>query len=257
MALVERSNNGQTLTMVDELLKPEFEKACRIGLRVPPGQFLSDDVLKAFPIAWGWYQKLRRTAEAAVILEAAGYSNEMSPLLRLQVEFASAIHWLAEDKDGAAERVHKMAKEDTHKRLNSARLAGLKIDEAKFAEVLANEISEENRHLDRYLRAAHRLQREGLASPHHLVLYHSETQYSHPTYDAAAEFLLEEREGDSWHPLAEPKMPHSLSAYTVGTEFVLLGAMGLSQIMDGNPWEGEIVALIRSSETKLVAAAQQ
>lgn len=240
---------------VNGFLKPEFEAACRIGLELPPPPFLEDDAVSAFPIAWGWYHKLRRTAQASVVLHEEGYSNERAPLLRLLVEFASAIHWMADDRDAAAERVHKSSLNDVQRRRDAASKVGVPIDEAKFAEVLASQVSDANKHLDVFLNAKQRLDRPGLALPHHGLVYLTESHYSRPTYDAAAEFLMEHESGD-WTPVTEPKAEHPVGRYTFCTEMVLVGAQGVSQLMIGNPWEREVAELIEACQVKLLEATE-
>ncbi|MEE2571085.1 hypothetical protein V1638_17070 [Pseudarthrobacter sp. J64] len=168
----------------------------------------------AVALAWGWLVRVSRTGEAALRLEAAGYSEEAAPLIRSMLEHAIRLRWAQAAGAEFVEVALRMRSKSLEKIIEAQRGGWQHSPE-----------------LVEKMEAAMQEQDEGLASSNHLqalkhvvdtdldkfgFMYQQwllETQVSHPTFlSASPYYAYEQRTGFDFYQQPIGQDPVSMTA---------------------------------------------
>jgi hypothetical protein len=140
----------------------------------------------AVALAWGWLIRLLRTGEAAIQLEAAGYGEEASPLVRSILEHAVRLYWVAQEGAGAVE-VALRQRSETITRMRESQSAAWSYTDEEIAalEALQMESSKESLTLDTQSSMRNFVGKHPAKLKPVYQAWLLETQRSHPTLSSA------------------------------------------------------------------------
>lgn len=93
MIKVEKQDDSEDRILAD--LRALVENLPPLPARPLDGWDRKDEAaVRAIGMAWGWFMRVLRTAEAIRILEKNGYAVECSPMRRSVVEHVIRLHWV-------------------------------------------------------------------------------------------------------------------------------------------------------------------
>ena len=150
---------------------------------------------EAIAVMYGWTNRVMRTGEAVLRMDADGFAAEASPLLRSMLEHVIALHWIKEQPDDAFQSLWRAWQKEASK-FQEAEAADWELDDevvALIGALLAVETDESSKRVDNLLNTRHRAEKYGLG-----ILYRSwliETWTSHATYLSAKAYYEVEDEG--------------------------------------------------------------
>ncbi|WP_284990465.1 hypothetical protein [Arthrobacter sp. efr-133-TYG-120] len=140
----------------------------------------------AVALSWGWLIRLLRTGEAAMQLEAAGYGEEASPLVRSILEHAMRLYWVAQEGGGVVEVALRQRSESITKMRESQSGAWTYTDEEIAAlEALQLQSSKESSSLDTQIHIRNFVDKHPAKLMPVYQAWLLETQRSHPTLSSA------------------------------------------------------------------------
>lgn len=158
-------------------------------VRVPTLDAATAASADATVVLYGWTARVIRTGEAVLMLDAAGYVSETSPLIRSMIEHAIALAWLQEHRGDALQALVRKRAEAAN-RLRRAEKDGWDLSETVHGfidNVLSLETEERTRPLDRLLHVAHQATEYGLGSLYQAWLIESDT--AHPSIASALPYF--------------------------------------------------------------------
>jgi hypothetical protein len=112
---------------------------------------------EAIAVIYGWTNRIVRTGQAVLRLDAAGFATESSPLLRSMVEHVIALHWVS-DEPGDAFQALVRQRQQQMKTYEQANVPEWQLSEktrALIEELLSVETEESSRYIDNLLHTAH------------------------------------------------------------------------------------------------------
>lgn len=177
-----------------------------------PGERSSLSNAAAVALAWGWLVRLLRTGDAAIHLEAAGYGEESSPLIRSMLEHAMRLYWIAQEGGGVVE-VALRQRSGSIAKMRESQSAAWTYSEEEIAalEALQQEAGEESSSLDNQVHIRNFVNKH----PERLMpIYQAwllETQRSHPTLSSARPYYtIEDLEAGYTLDLEPDEVDHQI-----------------------------------------------
>lgn len=150
----------------------------------------------ALQVAYGWAASSLRSGEAALLLVDAGFAHEATPLVRLVIENAIALHWLEDMRDDAVQQLFRMRSRSAA-RVRDAQAHGWQMKPYAtdgIDEALAVITDEHVKSLDVFEQVKHRALAYGLGEPYQRWLIR--TWASHPSIMSATPFARRLRDHD-------------------------------------------------------------
>lgn len=162
-------------------------------------------------VMYGWTNRVMRTGQAVLRMDADGFATEASPLLRSMFEHVIALHWLKEQPNDAFQSLFRGWQKDlrTYRR---AEAVGWNLNDETLAlidDILNVETDDSTQKVDYLLQTAHRAEKYGLG-----LLYRSwliETWTSHATLSSAKPYYEAETEGPFTLLEDNPQVPPDVS----------------------------------------------
>lgn len=166
---------------------------------------------EAVAVMYGWTNRVLRTAQAVLHMDADGFAAEASPLLRSMFEHVIALHWIKEQPGDAFQSLWRAWQKEVSK-FREAEVADWELTDEVVAvidDLLTIETDESSRRVDILLSTRHRAEKYGLG-----ILYRSwliETWTSHATYASAKAYYEVKDEGPFTLFESSPLPPPDLS----------------------------------------------
>lgn len=154
----------------------------------------------AVAVAWGWVIRLKRTAQAVLELEKAGYASEASPLVRSVVEHAIRLPWAADmGRQEFVEILLRMRRKALKTTLNAAD-AGWALNEDQISQIrdLQEEAGDEFIGKDHLMHVAHLVAKDPEQFAGLYQVWLSETQETHPSLQSSAAYRSLSEDGLTW-----------------------------------------------------------
>jgi hypothetical protein len=200
-----------------------------LELPLPPHLAIDVDGATVFTVGYGWYMRVRRTADAGRLLSDAGLDHEAAPLIRSMIEHAVALLWLADARDDAVtvlRRLHQHWAGNVKTALNTT--SGWTVDPAMLDVFLAADIPTTSQ--DRLAAFKHRCEHYGHQNLY--VAWLSETQESHPTLLTANAYVAEL---DVDRGVLRDAARRN-NAVLRATPLLLIATDTMNSILPGEPW---------------------
>lgn len=166
---------------------------------------------EAVAVMYGWTNRVLRTGEAVLLMDANGFAAEASPLLRSMFEHVIALHWIRDQPEDAFQSLWRAWQMELAK-FQDAEVPGWKLADEAVAvidDLLSVETDGSSRRVDYLLRTRHRAMKYGLGFFYRSWLI--ETWTSHATYLSAKAYYEVEDEGpfifSESSPLPPPNLP--------------------------------------------------
>lgn len=166
---------------------------------------------EAIAVMYGWTNRVLRTGQAVLRMDAGGFAAEASPLLRSMFEHVMALHWIKEQPSNAFQSLWRAWQKEASK-FQQADAADWELTDeivALIDDLLTIETDAASKRADNLLSTRHRAEKYGLG-----ILYRSwliETWTSHATYLSAKAYYEVEKEGPftffESSPLPPPDLP--------------------------------------------------
>lgn len=166
---------------------------------------------EAIAVMYGWTNRVMRSGEAVLRMDADGFAAEASPLLRSMFEHVMALHWIKEQPSDAFQSLWRAWQREASK-FQEAEAADWELTDEVVAlidDLLTVETDESSRRVDNLLSTRPRAEKYGLG-----ILYRSwliETWTSHATYASAKAYYEVKDEGPfalfETSPLPPPDLP--------------------------------------------------
>ena len=166
---------------------------------------------EAIAVMYGWTNRVMRSGQAVLRMDADGFAAEASPLLRSMFEHVMALHWIREQPSDAFQSTWRAWQKEVSK-FQEAEAADWELTDEVVAlidDLLTVETDESSRRVDNLLSTRHRAEKYGLG-----ILYRSwlvETWTSHATYASAKAYYEVNDEGPfalfESSPLPPPDLP--------------------------------------------------
>jgi hypothetical protein len=192
-------------------------------------------------LAHGWYLRCHRGAEALLLLDAAGYGEEASPIRRSMIEHALAPRWLAAEGSSILSTIAGGQAKSATRRVDAVSKAGwtsVDLDEARSA-VASADAARLDRSNDYLLQFASRVQKYG--DKHIMPVYLSECARTHPGYESAVCYVEIEPPKRGEH-LMESR--DTVWQVPFAATHLLVALLALREIFDPKPWQGQLENLL-------------
>lgn len=201
---------------------------------------LSISNVDAVSVMHGWVTRVLRTGEATLQLKSAGFTTEVSPLVRSMIEHAIGLTWMA-DQRGVALQVLIRSESEHWKRVEKAQESGWKISGEDAQELLKNSIEmttdEETRSFDFLGHVKHQAEKYELGALYQAWLI--ETSTSHASIISAEPYFKANVTTNNVALLRKPKdMGEETEAAVVIALFFAINAY--NQILEGTPLDSKI-----------------
>lgn len=191
---------------------------------------------EAVGVLYGWVNRIIRTSEAALLLDAQGYDTEASPLIRSIIEHAIAAWWLVEmPSDGYQALVR--GRQHQLRLVKEAQESGWDLGEAsteRIGEALAYETEERSQSANVFLHTKQQATSYGLGSLYQAWLLENWTTHA---CLASAQSYLHRSDDDQITLLETPKQP--LSRVPIVVSSMAHAALTVyNRLLPGNPLTG-------------------
>jgi hypothetical protein len=203
-------------------------------------------LVRAVPIAHGWYTAVRRFGRGALLLSGAGLGHEAAPLRRSMIEHALALHWLAANPGDALASLGR-ASQHTVSRMRRKMDGRWNVPDEVFDSIEASRFDPSSQ--DRNLHFGTLASEMGQADLH--VAWMHESSYCHPSL-SGAQFYAEVSGDGSLQLLHEA--PHVGDVRAEVAVILLVASDGFSRFVQGPDWSQELKKLTDELRVAISAA---
>ena len=127
---------------------------------------------EAIAVMYGWTNRVMRSGQAVLRMDAAGFASEASPLLRSMFEQVMALHWIKEQPSDAFQSLWRAWQKEVSK-FQEAEAAGWKLTDEVLAlidDLLTIDTDESSKRVDYLLSTRHRAEKWNSGFYHQAVM---------------------------------------------------------------------------------------
>lgn len=186
---------------------------------------------EAVAVMYGWTNRVMRTGQAALQLDAIGFATEVSPLLRSMVEHVIALHWVREEPGDAFQALVRQRQQQLTA-YEQTEVTGWELTDdirVRIAELLGIGTEESSKYMDHLLHTFQRVQRYGLGALYRAWLV--ETWTAHASLASATTYY--ETRGDSEIVLLADNPDVPISVPALCTAFGLAALDVYNEVLPG------------------------